>query len=108
MNSWEIIITPEAAKDIRDIHDYIAKSLPAPDTAKKMVKRILQTIHSLENMPLRYSLYEKEPWCSRGLRKIGVGNFLVFYLPNESTNEVVIFHVFYGGRNIEQILSDNE
>ena len=73
MNSWEIIITPEAAKDIRNIHDYIAESLLAPDAAKKMVRRLLQAIHSLENMPLRYSPYEKEPWRSRGLRKFGVG-----------------------------------
>ena len=106
MNPWEIIITPEAAKDICEIHDYIANFLLAPDTARKMVEGILKTIHSLETMPMRYALYEKEPWRARGLRKAGIGNFLIFYLPNETTDEVVIFHILYGGRNFEQILNE--
>ena len=105
MSSWEIIITPEAAKELRDIHHYIADSLQAPGAAKKQVEQILKTIHSLDSMPMRYPLYEKDPWHARGLRKVGVGKFLVFYLPNEATGEVVIFHVFYGGRDAARILS---
>ena len=107
MNSWEIIITPEAAKDIRDIYSYIADTLLDPGAARRQVLRILETVHSLEYMPMRYALYEKEPWHSRGLRKAGAGKFLIFYLPKEASGEVVIFHVLYGGRNIEQILNEN-
>ena len=104
MNAWKIVITPEAASDIRGIYGYVADTLQAPDTAKKLVGRILETIHSLDSMPMRYSLYEKEPWHSNGLRKIAAGNFLIFYLPNAATGEVVILHVFYGGRDIGQLL----
>ena len=57
---------------------------------------------------MRYSLYEKEPWRSRGLRKAPAGNFLIFYLPNESTDEVVVFRVFYSGRNIEYAINEGE
>ena len=108
MNSWEIIITPEAAEDIRSIYAYIANTLLSPNVARKIVGRILETIHSLDIMPMRYALYEKEPWHSRGLRKAGAGNYIIFYLPNEAANEVAILHVVYGGQNIGQILKDSE
>ena len=108
MNLWKIIITPEAAEDIKDIYNYIARKLQAPETAKKQTGKILEEIHSLESMPMRYSLYEKEPWRSRGLRKASSGNFLIFYLTNEDINEVVILHVLYAGRNVEEMLTGNE
>ena len=104
MSDWKVILTPEFKQEIRDLHSYIANTLLVPETAIKLIRRIMSEVESLDDMPLRHSLYEKEPWHSRGLRKLPIDNFLVFYLPNEQTNEVVIFHVFYGGRNIEDII----
>jgi len=104
MSEWKVLLTPEFQQEIRDIHSYIANTLLVPETAVKQVRRIIDAAASLSVMPLRHPLYEKEPWYSRGLRKFTIDNFLVFYYPNQSTQEVVIFHVFYGGRNIEDLL----
>ena len=68
MNTWNVILTDDAQNDIRSIYDCIAKSLLVPDIASQQVKRILDSIRSLETMPLRHPLYEKEPWRTRGLR----------------------------------------
>lgn len=38
-----------------------------------------------------FSLVENEPWHSRGVRKLIVDNYIVFYYPNEQTQEVIIF-----------------
>ena len=104
MSEWKVLLTPEFQQEIWDIYSYIAYTLLVPDTAVKQIERIMYAVESLKNMPLRYSLYEKEPWRSRGLRKLTVDNFIVFYLPNQSAQAVVIFHVFYGGRNIDDLL----
>lgn len=104
MNKWKVILTPECKQEIRDIYSYIANTLLVPETAAKQVGRIMNAVGSLDDMPLRYPLYEREPWRGRGLRKLAVDNFLVFYLPNQNMQEVIIFHTFYGGRNIEDIL----
>jgi len=104
MSKWKILLTPEFKQEIRDIHSYIANTLLAPDTAVKQVGRITDAAGALDSMPLRHPLYEKEPWRSRGLRKLAVDNFVVFYLPNQAAQDAVIFHVFYGGRNIDEIL----
>lgn len=104
MSQWRILLTPEFKQEIREIHSYIANTLLVPKTAIKQVGRILDAVELLKEMPMRNPLYEKAPWKDRGLRKLVVDNFVTFYLPNENKNEVVVMHVFYGGRNIEEML----
>lgn len=57
-------------------------------------------------MPSRFSLVENDPWYSRGLRKPIADNYIVFYYPNGQTQEVVISHVFYRGRIIDEMLDE--
>lgn len=104
MSKYKVLLTPEFQQEIRDIHSYIANTLLVPETAAKQVVRIMDVVKSLDEMPERYSLYEKEPWRSRGLRKVVIDNYVVFYYVNKKVNEVAVFHVFYGGRNIEDII----
>ena len=104
MSAWKVIITAQAQLEIRGIQSYIANTLLMPETASKQTRRIIDGIKSLDEMPLRLPLYDKEPWHGRGLRKMIIDNFSVFALPNEKTKEVVVLHVFYSGRNTEKIL----
>ena len=68
------------------------------------MNRILDGVEKLNIMPLRFELTNEEPWKSRGLRKLIIDNYVVFYFTNEKTDEVVVFHVFYRGRDIEKLL----
>lgn len=97
MNEWKVILTPEFKQEFKGIYSYIAKVLLVPETAKKQVTRILDQVEKLVDMPSRFSLFEKEPWHRRGLRKLIIDNYIVFYYPNEQTREVVVFHVFLAG-----------
>lgn len=104
MHEWKVVLTPEFKQEFRNIYAYIAEVLLVPETAKKQVGRILDEVEKLNVMPQKFALVEKEPWHSRGLRKLIVDNYIVFYMPNEKTSEVIVFHVFYGGRNIDDLL----
>ena len=104
MSNWIINYTKNAYSELDAIYKYIAEDLNVPNTASKQIKRITSAIDSLEEMPLRNPLYDKEPWHSLGLRKMLVDNYIVFYFPNETNNEIVIMHIFYSGRNISNIL----
>ncbi|MCM1467696.1 MAG: type II toxin-antitoxin system RelE/ParE family toxin [Alistipes sp.] len=64
--SWNIVYTAQAKQDLRDIYEYIAFELLAPETATGQTRRIMKTIRSLEEMPMRHRLYEEEPWHSQG------------------------------------------
>ncbi|MCD7819698.1 MAG: type II toxin-antitoxin system RelE/ParE family toxin [Lachnospiraceae bacterium] len=103
---WKVVYTSHARQDLRSIYSYIANELLAPETATRQTQRIMKEIRSLDEMPLRFRLYEDEPWHSRGLRFFPVDNYLVFYLPKESTNTVDIVRIIYGKRDIHRQLSE--
>ena len=105
MKIWNVTVAPEFGEDIRSIHAYVSGTLLEPVVAKNLIDRILKAVGELSTFPLRNPVYEKEPWKSRGLRKMKVGNYLVFYLIDEKSNTVVVLHVFYAGRNLDECLS---
>jgi len=103
MRQYEIIITPAAENDLQEIFRYITELLE-PQTAINLCDRIGKEILKLDTMSDRHPPYKKEPWCSRGLRFLPVGNFLVFYITRMSDCTVHVLRVMYGGRNVEDSL----
>ena len=103
---FDVSYSAEARQDLRDIYEYIAYELLVPETAARQVERIMKAARSLEQIPMRYRLYEREPWHSQGLRVLPVDNYLVFYLPDETNATVSIIRIMYGGRDIENQLND--
>ena len=71
--SWDIVYTAQARQDLRDIYEYIALELFAPETATGQTQRIMKTIRSLEEMPMRHQLPQ---------------------------NTVNIVRIMYGGRDV--------
>lgn len=95
-----------ARHDIREIYQYIAYHLCQLEAASRQINHNMEEIRSLEFMPMRYKLYEEEPWNSMGLRVLPVDNYLVFYLLNEVNGVVNIVHIMYGGRDISKQFHD--
>ena len=106
--NWDIKFTDQARRDLRDILDYISYELQEPQVAVNLVRSITKEILSLDQMPMRYRLYEKEPWKSQGLRCFPVKNYLIFCYPEETSNTVYAVRVIYGGRDISRQLSETE
>ena len=104
---YNVVYSPEALSDLKDIYAYIAQELMAPDTALNQVNRIRKEIRSLDFMPSRYALVDWEPWKSMGMRKVPVDNFFVFYTVDSNSMTVVIIRIVYGGRDIESIAAKN-
>ena len=100
--SWNIVYTAQARQDLRDIYEYIALELLAPETATGQTQRIIKMIRSLGEMPMRHQLYGEEPWHSRGIRFLPIDNYLIFYLPEEPENIVNIIRIMYGGRDVRR------
>ncbi len=107
MNDWEVILTPKFKMDVKNIYSYIANTLLNPISAINQVKRIITITKSLNEIPMRFPLYEKEPWHKRGLRKMPIDNFIFFYLIDEKTKKVIVLHIFYAGKNIDGIIIDD-
>ncbi|MBU7005100.1 type II toxin-antitoxin system RelE/ParE family toxin [Phosphitispora fastidiosa] len=104
MKEYEVIITPEAEKDLQNIFRYIALELLEPRIAMNLCDTIEQEILKLNTLPDRHTLYKKEPWLSRGLRFFPTSNYLVFYIVRDSDSTVHILRIMYSGRNVQERL----
>ena len=104
--NWKVEVTDRARRDLRNILDYIMYELHEPQTALNLMRRITEEIISLDQMPLRYRLYEEEPWKSQGLRYFPVKKYLIFYYPEEFSGTVYVIRALYGGRDIGSQLGE--
>ena len=58
---YKVILTKQADTDLRSIYEYIAFTLLEPETAARQLDRIEKSILSLDEMPERFRVFEKEP-----------------------------------------------
>jgi len=104
MTVWRVDVSDSAKDDLRGIYQYIAQVLIEPVTARKKTDRIRTAIRKLDQMPKRFPLYDREPWASRGMRRMDVGNYCVFYVPDDQTNIVTIIRIMYARRDVPNLL----
>ena len=108
MNDYLVSYTNEALQDLRDIYDYISVELKAPGIAAAQVKRIRDEVHSLSTFPKRYKAVEWEPWAKREMRQLPVDNFIVFYTVGDDALAVRIVRIFYGKRDIPNVVGNSQ
>lgn len=105
--TYQIKITDQANQDLRGIFEYIAYELQELQTAIGQLDRLEKEIYSLNQMPERYRIYDREPWRSRNLHIMPVDNYLVFYIPDNNTQTVTVIRIFYGRRDIDTQLEES-
>lgn len=99
MDKYKIEITKPAENDLRSIGLYISKELVEPDTAKKIVAKIGEAIIKLEELPLRNGLVSDERLSIKGIHRIIIDNYIVFYIANEENRLVTIVRIQYNRRD---------
>lgn len=99
MDSYEIIMTPDATTDLMELRDYIADVLLVPGTALSYIRAIREEISKLSEMPGLIKPVDDEPWHSRGIRKIMAKNFYVYYRIDEDAKRVYIMNIIYNRRD---------
>ena len=102
---YEVEVSEQADRDLREIFEYIAFELQSPENASGQLDRLEEQILNLDTMPERYRKYENEPWKSRGLRVLPVDNYVVLYIPDSNKKVVTILRVMYAGRDIDNQLN---
>lgn len=104
MSSYEIIITPDAEADLYEIKNYIAETLLIPDVALNYIRAIRKEMEKLSYMADSIAPEEREPWHSRGVRKIIAKNFYIYYRPDEVSGRVYVLNVIYAKRDQLNVL----
>lgn len=99
MNSYEIIVTPDAEADLYEIKKYIAETLLVPDVALNYIRVIRKEMEKLSYMADSVAPEKREPWHSRGVRKISTKSFYIYYRPDEVSGRVYVLNVIYAKRD---------
>jgi toxin ParE1/3/4 len=81
----EVLLRPEAEADIDEIADYTIERWGREQT-RAYVAALRADIASLSEFPERFPIHEQ---TGLGLRRMGSGHHLVFYLVGENAVEVV-------------------
>jgi toxin ParE1/3/4 len=105
---YTVKITETAGRQMREIMQYISTQLNAPKAAVQLLNLLERQISSLSWSPQRIERIEEEPWHSRGIRKMSVKNYLLYFLIEEEKKEVQIIAVLYGRRDQLQMLSQSD
>ncbi len=104
MRTYNIQITETAEKDLYEIGAYISREFLDSGIAKKVVSKIAKGISTLEDMPLRNALAADETLANKGVRKIIVDNYIVFYIDTEENKTVTIIRVLCSKRDWINVL----
>ena len=108
MGLYEIVITPDAADDLNELHRYIAEALLAPDTARAYLDMLYMEMKNFSTLPKRSRCIDGEPWHSRGIRKIIVKNFAIYYHVDDFSMCVYILSIIYARRDQLRVLGQKK
>jgi toxin ParE1/3/4 len=94
MQTFEVVVSPDALRDLTEIHDYIA----ADNTlaANKMIARIFGSFTTAATFPeigARTRAYARA-------RRLVVGKYLVYYSADPIEERVTILRVLDGRRDL--------
>ena len=95
---YNVKITSQAEEQIQEIVYYISHELKAPDAALQLLDALEDAFSSLTHFPQRVVLVEDEPWHVKGIHRLPVKNFLIYFWIDEDNMRVQITAIIYGKR----------
>lgn len=93
---YEVILTDRAREELKDIYNYISKSLMARKAAENFIDKIEREILILENMPKSCSIIEEYKSRKHKYRKLLINNYVAIYRIDEENRKVYIIRIVYG------------
>lgn len=89
---FKVLITDSALLDLKEIVQFVAQDDPA--AAARLGAKLIRHAMNLSTMPERHALHD----AKRGIRKMPVASYLVFYTCDSSAGAVNILHFWHGAR----------
>lgn len=109
IQQYKILYTQAALEDIDEKADYIAFQLQDLALSGKWYFRLKELIlENLSTFPLKYSLYDVEPWRAKGVRLFVTRNDVVLYSVDTTAHIVYIREVCTRGQDLSAHLKSSE
>lgn len=99
MTQYTVEITDNALEDMEKLYDYIANILQSSENAIGQYNRIADAILKLDTFPERYRIMDAEPEHTKGIRRMLIDSFSVFYVLDGT--RVIVTNILYSASDID-------
>lgn len=99
MKELEVIVTQDAENDLTEILDYISFVLLVPKVAIGYLAELREEMSKLSYRGASIAPVSQEPWHSRGIKKIPVENFYIYFRLDDDEKKVYVLNVVYAKRD---------
>ena len=93
---YNIIVAPRAFSDLDEVNGYISQTLCAPQAARGLFSRIIEEIGQLGEFPFRGAKVLFSFDAKFEVRRLIVGEFLIFYRVDDERKIVYVLRIRYG------------
>jgi plasmid stabilization system protein ParE/PHD/YefM family antitoxin component YafN of YafNO toxin-antitoxin module len=100
----QVRMTQAATGDLKEIVSYIARELPGPSLAKKLVVNLKEVVAGLEKKATVGLAVADEYLAVQGVHKSIVDNWIMFYLVSEKEPSVTVLRILSGKRDWVNLL----
>lgn len=101
---YRYVLSDAAKRDLRQIAEYIAIELSAPDSAEELIIKLQEAFRHACLFPDSIPPVNDELFRARGYRKIIVNNYVAFVLIDHGKETVNIVRVLYYRQDYQKIL----
>lgn len=98
-NEYKIVFTNDCRMEMDYIYSYITNNLYNQNAARRLMKRVENTVMDLKDMPESYPIIKKYDGLDFEYRKIVINNYVVIYTVSKTEKIIYIVHMYYGGSN---------
>lgn len=103
--AFDYSFTDAAKADLDEILYYISTELDNPTAASSFFESVENTISQLIEFPKSGAIVENEFLTSENIRKVPIGNYSLYYSPDNIQSTIVIIRIIYAKRSPEWISS---
>lgn len=103
-SKYDFRMTQKAEMDLDHIVSYIAVELSNPKAATDFMDKLQGVIDEACEFPQSGSPVDNEFLPINEIRKKIVGNYVLYYFPEDSEKVILVLRVVYGKRNMNEIL----
>jgi len=89
---FKVLIAESAIADLKEIVEFVAQD--DSDAAIRLGNKLVTHALSLATLPQRFAFHDQK----RGVRKMPLPPFLIFYMYDEARGVVNILHFWHGAR----------
>lgn len=105
-SKWGYRMTQKAGADLDDIVGYLTVELSNPTDASDFVYKLQDSIEKIRLFPESNPLVVNDFMPDTKVRKKSVGNYIVYYLPDDAEKMIFILRIIHSRRNMDEILRE--